>query len=380
MDDVTGQAVLGDAHVHHAARHGQVFEDHRFVAAAGQEVAGRETGRSGPDDGHLLATGGLLVVQAAGHLDRTFAELSGGQLADLVRRARHQRGAAGGFDHLRRGPGGRVGQAAGRAMIVDQTLSPVGGPALDVVDGDRLAGGRQGAVGFAGMRTRAADDGRQRVVALDDGGGQMRMLLQRLEDVGGAVHRRRAGGATRGRYPAVRGLGLAGGAGGVGGEVLFAQVQQRQDRIADGVGYAAPRGIFDGFGQAADLGHDALAGSGRPSPVAVAGRGFAGVASSQLLEQLTHDVHADAAGPAAPARLFLDELDVPQGQVDQANVTVHNHAAPGHDGLDLGHVGLLQTGRHFIRPGPPVPVGQSRDVPSGCGFRRLGHCFRTSSG
>ena len=31
-DDVAGQPVLGDAHVHHAARHGQVFEDDRLVA------------------------------------------------------------------------------------------------------------------------------------------------------------------------------------------------------------------------------------------------------------------------------------------------------------------------------------------------------------
>ena len=54
--------------------------------AAGQEVAGGEPGRSGADDGHLAAAGGLLVVQAAGDLHRPVAELSGGQLADLVRR------------------------------------------------------------------------------------------------------------------------------------------------------------------------------------------------------------------------------------------------------------------------------------------------------
>ena len=54
-DHVAGQPVLGDAHVHHAARHGQVFEDGGRVAHAGQEVGGGEAGRTGADDGHLLA-------------------------------------------------------------------------------------------------------------------------------------------------------------------------------------------------------------------------------------------------------------------------------------------------------------------------------------
>ena len=305
--------------------------------------------------------------------------------------ARYERGAPGGFDHLGRRPGGRVGQAARRAVVVGQALGPVGRPALDVVDGDGLAGGRQSAVGLTGMRAGAADDGRQRVVALDDGGGQVRMLLQGLEDVAGAVHRRRAGGAAGGGYPAMGGLGLAGGAGGVGGEVLLAQVQQRQDGIADGVGYAAPGGVFDGLGQAADLGDGGLAGGA--APVARARdlpRRFARcprlaaaprrLARGELLEQLAHDVHADAAGAAAPARLLLDELDVAQGQIDQADVAVDHHAPPRHHGLDLGHVGLLEAGRHLLGPGPPVPVGESRDGLAGGGFRRLGHCYRTSSG
>ena len=41
VDDVTRQPVLGDADVHHASRHGQIFEDHRSVAAAGQDSSRR---------------------------------------------------------------------------------------------------------------------------------------------------------------------------------------------------------------------------------------------------------------------------------------------------------------------------------------------------
>ena len=57
--------------------------------------------------------------------------------------------------------------------------------------------------------------------------------------------------------------GLAGVTGGVGGEVLLPQVQQRQDGLLDGVGHAAPGRVLDGLGQAADLVDDALAGAVR---------------------------------------------------------------------------------------------------------------------
>jgi hypothetical protein len=105
--------------------------------------------------------------------------------------------------------------------------------------------------------------------------------------------------------------------------MLLAQVKQRQNGIADGVGYAAPGGVLDGLGQPADLGDEVLAvgvGGGASGGAlggaprgargggtrrAAAGPGYCGggirLPRCQLLEQLAHDVHADAAGAAAPA-------------------------------------------------------------------------------
>ena len=91
-DDVAGQAVLGDAHVHHAARHGQVFEDGGGVAQTGQVVGGGEAGRPGADDGHLLARrrarrGAAVAVAGAGARGRS-AEAAIGDPAASARAAR----------------------------------------------------------------------------------------------------------------------------------------------------------------------------------------------------------------------------------------------------------------------------------------------------
>ena len=360
-----GQPVLGDAHVHHAARYGQVFEDDRLVAPAGQEVGGGKPGRTGADDGHLVGLGrwggrgrdsfGGRRVQR-GQAEGTLARLCGDQLADFVRSPGDESRAACGGHCLRIGPVGRHRHATGDAAVVGQALGPVGAPALDVVDGDGMPGGRQCAVGLAGVRTGAPDDGRQRVVALDDRGSQVRVFLETLEDVGGDVESGGTGGTAGRRHPAVGGERRAGGAGGVLGEMALGQIEQREDGVADGVGDAAPGGVVDILHQAADP----LQGV------------FVALALGEQVELLAQDVDAYAAGTAAAARFFLDEGQIAPGQFHRADVALEHHAPPRHHGRDVGHIGLLQTGEHLFGLRSLISIGKDRDRSAvHCQFWRL---------
>ncbi len=189
-----GQAILGDAHVQHAARNWQVLVDHRSKARSCQVVGCREAGRSRPHDCH----------------PRAFRAQCGGPRASV--------GVGGvGFCELP-GPGGC------RRPV--ESLGTIGGPALDGVDGDGGLGLGKSAVGFAGVRAGAADDPGQRVVLPHGGCRQVGHVLSGLEEVGGAVDARRAGGTAGCGHPRRSTDWGARLATGVPGEVVRAQLDQ----------------------------------------------------------------------------------------------------------------------------------------------------------
>jgi len=132
------------------------------------------------------------------------------------------------------------------------------------------------------------------------------------------------------------------------GKMLRSHVEDRQDGVTDGIGDAAPGRVFDRFCQVADL------------PDQILRAPITHITGGQLLELLAHHVHTDAARPAAATGLFLNKPDIPQCQIHQADVTVHDHAPPADHGFDAGHVGLLEAGQHFGGFWAPVPIGESR--------------------
>ena len=81
-------------------------------------------------------------------------------------------------------------------------------------------------------------------------------------------------------------------------------------------------------------------------------RPVAGSARGQLLEQLAHDVDADAAGTAAAARFLLDEPEVRQARSTRQTSPFTTTPRQDTTALIACHVGLLQTGEHLLGSGP----------------------------
>ena len=135
---------------------------------------------------------------------------------------------------------------------------------------------------------------------------------------------------------------------GVRGEVLRGQVEQGDDGRPDGVGDTAPCGVVDGLGQPADA---------RDRIFPVDGLGLAG---DQLLDELDHDVDADAARPAAAAGLLLQQPQVRQTQLDRTGIVGEKGAPPRHHALDPLHVRLLEASQHLLRGRAVVPIGESQ--------------------
>ena len=183
----------------------------------------------------------------------------------------------------------------------------------------------------------------------------------------GAVDRRRAGGAARRRHPAVAGLRFAGLAGGVGGEVLRAQVQQRQDGLFDGVGDAAPRGLADGSRPGG--------GSWRWSSRGPCRRSWRPASSSNSSRMTSTPMRQ---GPQRPHDSSCMSLMYLKARSTAQTSPLTHDAAPRHDGLDLGHVGLFKAGEHLLGRGTSVRIGESHDGLGGGRCRRLGHCLETS--
>ena len=147
---------------------------------------------------------------------------------------------------------------------------------------------------------------------------------------------------------------------GVSGEVLGRQVEQGHDGRADGVADAAPRGVVDGLGQPADARHRVFPGD------------LVGVARDELLDELDQDVHADAAGTAAPAGFLLQQPEVRQAHLHRADVVGEKGAPPGHHALDGLHVGLLKTSQHLLGRRAAVSIGESQRAARSLSFPAVG--------
>ena len=92
----------------------------------------------------------------------------------------------------------------------------------------------------------------------------------------------------------------------------------------------------------------------------------------ELLDLLDQDVHADAAGPAAAARLLLQQPQVRQAQLHRADVVGEKGAPPGHDALDPLHVGLLKTSQHLLGRRAVVSIGESQERLASLSFPAVG--------
>ena len=233
MDDVAGQAVLGDAHVHHAARHGQVLEDGGRVAHAGQVVAGGEAGRTGADDGHLLL-GAPSERRRCRRPRRPDGQWPGWAVTSSViscgppsmRAAASARAPPAPWPRERRPWWGRPGSRTRSASSARSSARSAHQRLMLLM-----------AMGCPmGARLQLLSQGCGQVRPMMAGSGLSRLTM-RVARCGcssrpwkmyqGMSTRGRAGGAARGRHPAVLGGRLAGLALGVSGEVLLGQVEQR---------------------------------------------------------------------------------------------------------------------------------------------------------